>query len=293
MNRRRTDNGFTLIELLIVIAIIAILAAILFPVFATARAKARATACLSNMKQIGLGNLQYVQDNDDTEPLAQFNMTGLGSSCSTVSSGTPCTATTTRYRWMDAIFPYVKSEQAFVCPDVPAATTAYNYIFRPNAYGYALGTYAGNGAFALNSLDGMYGPLQVQNPIGYGSPVQMNKIYVPSTTIFSADGGNFVNGGWNGAFLWSPPFSYAGCHEATATPCVSAQLDYNGVPVVWPAQVPFSQTMTNTYVLPARHPGGMINVAFCDGHSKAMDVATIANTLGRNSYPVYLTVGGG
>src|SRR5579862_2012768 len=60
--------GFTLIELLVVLAIIAILAAILFPVFAQAREKARATACLSNEKQIGLGIQAYAQDYDDTSP---------------------------------------------------------------------------------------------------------------------------------------------------------------------------------------------------------------------------------
>jgi prepilin-type N-terminal cleavage/methylation domain-containing protein len=63
--RRR---GFTLIELLVVIAIIAILAAILFPVFAQAREAARASSCLSNVKQLSLGMMMYVQDYDERFP---------------------------------------------------------------------------------------------------------------------------------------------------------------------------------------------------------------------------------
>ena len=61
-------KAFTLIELLVVIAIISILAAILFPVFARARESARRTSCLSNLKQIGLGIMMYVQDYDETYP---------------------------------------------------------------------------------------------------------------------------------------------------------------------------------------------------------------------------------
>jgi prepilin-type N-terminal cleavage/methylation domain-containing protein/prepilin-type processing-associated H-X9-DG protein len=67
---RNHSKGFTLIELLVVIAIIAILAAILFPVFAQAREKARQISCLSNIKQIGLGVMMYVQDYDETYPFA-------------------------------------------------------------------------------------------------------------------------------------------------------------------------------------------------------------------------------
>src|SRR5258708_24865158 len=65
----KKPRAFTLIELLVVIAIIAILAAILFPVFAQAREKARQTVCLSNLKQMGLAVMMYVQDYDENYPL--------------------------------------------------------------------------------------------------------------------------------------------------------------------------------------------------------------------------------
>src|SRR5215469_16405660 len=70
--QRHNRPAFTLIELLVVIAIIAILAAILFPVFAQAREKARQATCTSNLKQWGLGFMQYAQDYDEAFPSQQY-----------------------------------------------------------------------------------------------------------------------------------------------------------------------------------------------------------------------------
>lgn len=93
-------KGFTLIELLVVIAIIAILAAILFPVFARAREKARQTSCLNNVKQVGLGQLMYIQDYDERTPIHR---------CGDAAHGhLQCTHF--------VILPYVKNYQIFVCP---------------------------------------------------------------------------------------------------------------------------------------------------------------------------------
>ena len=96
MPRPQTRAGFTLIELLVVIAIIALLAAILFPVFSRARENARRTSCQSNLKQIGLGLIQYEQDNDESLPVR----TGTGS-----FGG-----------WVVPILSYTKSTQIFCCP---------------------------------------------------------------------------------------------------------------------------------------------------------------------------------
>src|SRR5579862_4815942 len=99
MNRK----GFTLIELLVVIAIIAILAAILFPVFASAREKARQISCASNEKQLALATLQYTQDFDEVFP--------YGNSLWSQNWGID------RDNWSGAIAPYIKSTGVFACPD--------------------------------------------------------------------------------------------------------------------------------------------------------------------------------
>jgi prepilin-type N-terminal cleavage/methylation domain-containing protein len=92
------SRAFTLIELLVVIAIIAILAAILFPVFAQAKAAAKRTSDLSNVKQLGLGIMMYTNDNDDLLPATRVVDTPDG-------WGDP----SQRRIWKDCVFPYIKS----------------------------------------------------------------------------------------------------------------------------------------------------------------------------------------
>ncbi len=121
---KTNSKGFTLIELLVVIAIISILAAILFPVFARARENARKTSCLSNLKQLGLGFMQYLQDYDSKFPGAgQYQewtngghwVKGNAASSLTTSAGAYVAGQTTNVE-EGAIYPYVKSNQIFICP---------------------------------------------------------------------------------------------------------------------------------------------------------------------------------
>ncbi len=111
MNQHK-KSAFTLIELLVVIAIIAILAAILFPVFARARENARRASCQSNLKQIGLGILQYTQDYDEKM---------LSSKNDGIYTNVP---------WHVQIQPYIKSYQLFKCP---SNTASGNIDQTPNA----------------------------------------------------------------------------------------------------------------------------------------------------------------
>jgi prepilin-type N-terminal cleavage/methylation domain-containing protein/prepilin-type processing-associated H-X9-DG protein len=112
-------RGFTLIELLVVIAIIAILAAILFPVFGRARENARRSSCSSNMKQLGLGLMQYTQDYDEKYPcgLPVNDWKGVG--------------------WGGQTAPYLKSRQIFVCPSNAAGGTG-NTATAGTPVGYAI-----------------------------------------------------------------------------------------------------------------------------------------------------------
>ena len=139
---RSLRRSFTLIELLVVIAIIAILAAILFPVFAQAREAARKTACLSNIKELILGELMYSQDYDET-----YAMTAQ---C--------CTPAGNQTYWLENIEPYVKSGgnsqqlgnkvSIFICPNYvkipPSRDEAGNACDDPTPGQWPMTSYAPN-----------------------------------------------------------------------------------------------------------------------------------------------------
>ncbi|GAB4460072.1 MAG: hypothetical protein OHK0029_23500 [Armatimonadaceae bacterium] len=128
---RRTTSAFTLIELLVVIAIIAILAAILFPVFAQAREKARQTSCLSNIKQISLGVMMYMQDYDERSPVAEHGEEDPSEI----------------YPWYAGLQPYIKNDNIFSCPSSAQSVRAFNPPLTASVWATTRTDYLINGFF--------------------------------------------------------------------------------------------------------------------------------------------------
>lgn len=184
-------RAFTLIELLVVIAIISILAAILFPVFARARENARRASCFSNMKQIGLGIMQYAQDYDGH--LMQYEISaGAGNDIFTYPSG----RSSSMQYWYLALDPYIKSWDIYNCP------SADDYLKYHSGRGRGAGsstafafTYVSNYSRGSTTVYPRNTPFNDSNKgIPMGSGALLSAIEDPAGTIVVTEGASvYVN----------------------------------------------------------------------------------------------------
>jgi prepilin-type N-terminal cleavage/methylation domain-containing protein/prepilin-type processing-associated H-X9-DG protein len=224
-------RAFTLIELLVVIAIIAILAAILFPVFAQARDKARSAACLSNTKQIANAMLMYAQDYDERMVYSWYG-TGPGGP----DPSEP------RYKWMDAVFPYIKNEQVFTCPSMDTQGDQKRYVYYLNRRGSQIGVPRHYGSYAINIA--YWGVNDAQNgPAGQSLAV----LAVPAETYWALEGDGNYEIAWQNAS------------------CRGRKVEKNGVPVL---NIEDSCPNGRGDKVFGRHQQ-FANIVYCDGHAKA------------------------
>lgn len=249
---QKSCAGFTLIELLVVIAIISILAAILFPVFATAREKARQTSCASNEKQLALAALQYVQDFDELYPYGNqsTNYRGMG--------------------WAGQLYPYVKSTSVYICPDDPTTGGTSTY---PNIISYAL-----NQSISLY-VSTCSNPMKAPQISAFTSPAKTILLIEVQGAYWNSQAdaqpswaGNWYSptvGGLTGNGNISPQSEAPSGTSLLYATGVFDGLANHGETVSYPAYMPVNG---------ARHTAGS-NYAFGDGHVKWLRSAQISDGL--------------
>lgn len=265
------QSAFTLMELLVVIAIIAIVAAILFPVFAQAREKARATACLSNQKQIGLAILQYLQDYDEAYP--------NGCDCYGEANG-----------WAGQVYPYVKSAKAFLCPDDTNSLDFISYGFNMNFV-----TKNGSGGPGYGNI-----PKRVSQLTSPARSVLMFEVYgcnlgpTGYTVDLSRASYQYANAATNvssdiNQVSAGPPAAYSGYSPAGEGIAYQNTLEgaghYNGsnVPTLMYAtgytineQPSGVSTAPALFFLPAGYHQGAANYILADGHARFLQPSTVS-----------------
>jgi prepilin-type N-terminal cleavage/methylation domain-containing protein/prepilin-type processing-associated H-X9-DG protein len=247
--RRPLRVGFTLVELLVVVAVISLLAAILFPVFAGAREKARQAVCLSNMRQVTLAVLLYAQDNDDGCPIYGAGVAAF---------------------WPQFVAPYVQPQagptldgasRVFVCPSAPDDPAAVRQFGHSSCPSYGL----------TDDWMQQVCPDDCQQP-GPG-PIALSQAVAPANTILLAETMYRTDRGLPGYGLALPPidagnsgFVYADCDAAGSAPFSPARMlvdlswRHSGPKAAWCADPP---------------SWARINVAYADGHVRSATAAQL------------------
>lgn len=251
---RRSLKAFTLVELLVVIGIIALLIAILLPALSKAQKTARSTVSLSNLRQIGIGLVQYRVENHGYYPLAAWASV----------AGRP------RMRWADAIYPYMRNTEIYLSPlldenERQRMNKPFHHTCDPQAnpgilpstrfwggYGYNW-QYLGNG----------------RTPGGVGEYFARDAVVRASArTIAIADTNGSRNGGstWTseGVYVIDPPLmsqdlGSRGSRKSSPTP-TAGNYGYTGGNDGEPLH----------RATPAERNNGKVNILFCDGHAEPM-----------------------
>ncbi|MBS1707835.1 MAG: prepilin-type N-terminal cleavage/methylation domain-containing protein [Armatimonadetes bacterium] len=256
-------RAFTLIELLVVIAIIAILAAILFPVFAQAKAAAKKTSSLSNVKQITLSAKIYQADFDDNFPLFLSGRYG-NLSCpdpTRCADGLPVASQT----WVGITAPYIKSIQMLVDPVV--GDTQGNVV-GPNAWYYTQNRrpmYGYNYIFLAPFYNCDTGLARNE-----GSSVK------PADTVMFTESQGFTNASAGGFFGANPPGAWP-----IIAPAPTACIFWDGTKGSgnWAANVgtnPAVGAYSASVRATRNNPVGGSVVGFVDGHAKFMKPDALA-----------------
>jgi len=248
----------------VVIAIISILAAILFPVFATAREKARQTQCASNMKQLAMAMVQYSQDYDETTVSTTYiNHTGCWTS----------------YSWRFALYPYVKSAGVYTCSSNTTGPNQIDYLS------------TGDCTNKMFGLTGLFVDYIANANLGRNGSKQY-----PGWCV--GDCKNPGNGGIGrplAATTYTNSYPYAADmnSSASAVSQIAAPAQciafLEQVPTITTSNNPIEEAVadyldiTNTASTNSFYAGhsGLTNYAFCDGHVKALKpLMTLSNADG-------------
>lgn len=246
----RHPRAFTLIELLVVIAIIAILAAILFPVFAQAREKVRQASCQSNLRQLGLATLMYIQDYDETYPLAQYDI-DADTREYWFGRGARNNGSTTYDKTQGLLYPYMKNGQVQKCP----SWTGKNHFGDGNGYGYNYG-FLGSDYYVGDPRTYVWPPSR--------NPATEAALSAPADKLMYADSG-FLNAPW-----------YGGDGQMTETPYADPPSEWYGDPTVDFRHVD-NRKILDTNAQTVTHQG-LADIVFADGHVKALRQNALTET---------------